>query len=139
MELKLTLAALSLSLLSMATANEQAQILIASIIGAGLGGYMGSYYFQGKSVSGQLTFRKRWAANLATGSILGPMATVWLSPRFPDIPPSFLALAAAGILGGCGVLFLTIFIPALFRWIPNRFLPPNPPNPTDPNPPTPPP
>jgi hypothetical protein len=67
------------------------------------------------------------------------MATVWLSPRFPDIPPSFLALAAAGILGGCGVLFLTIFIPALFRWIPNRFLPPNPPNPTDPNPPTPPP
>jgi len=126
MELKLTLAALSLSLLSMATANEQAQILIASIIGAGLGGYMGSYYFQGKSANGQLTFRKRWAANLATGIILAPSATVWLTPRYPDIPPSFLALAAAGILGGIGVLFLTIFVPTLFRWIQNRLPPPPP-------------
>ena len=126
MELKLTLTALSLSLISMATANEQAQILIASIIGAGLGGYMGSYYFQGKSASGQLTFRKRWAANLATGIILAPSATVWLTPRFPDIPPSFLALAAAGILGGIGVLFLTIFVPTLFRWIQNRLPPPPP-------------
>jgi len=137
MELKITLAAVTLSLLGMATMHEQAQILTASIIGAGLGGYMGSYYFQGKCTSGQLTFRKRWAANLATGSILGPMAAVWLSPRFPDIPPTFLALASAGILGGTGVLFLTIFIPALFRWIPIRFLPPNPPDP--PNPPPPPP
>jgi len=137
MELKITLAALTLSILGMATANEQAQILTASIIGAGLGGYMGSHYFQGKCANGQLTFRKRWAANLATGSILGPMAAVWLSPRFSDIPASFLALAAAGILGGTGVLFLTIFIPALFRWIPIRFLPPNPPDPPNPPPPSP--
>lgn len=136
MELKITLAALTLSLLGMATANEQAQITVAAVIGAGLGGYMGSYYFQGKSASGQLTFRKRWAANLATGVIFAPMATVWLEPRFPDVPPSFLALASAGILGGTGVLFLTIFIPSFFRWIQTRLLPANlPPPPTPPAPP----
>ena len=127
MEFKITIAAIALSLLGMATANEQAQILVASIVGAGLGGYMGSYYFQGKSAFGQLTFRKRWAANLATGTIFGPMATIWLVPRFPDIPTLFLALAAAGIVGGTGVLFLTIFIPSIFKWIQARFIPPSPP------------
>lgn len=132
MELKLTIGAICISMLGMITGNEQAQILVASVVGAGLGGYMGSYYFQGKSTSGQLTFSKRWAANLATGTILGPMATIWLVPRFPEIPTLFLALAAAGIVGGCGVLFLTIFIPAIFTWIKTRFLqmpPPTPPQP----------
>ena len=129
LELKLTICAIFVGTIAMMTPNEQAQILCASIIGAGLCGYMGSYYFQGKAASGQLTFRKRWAANLATGSTAGPFLTDWLQPRVPDIPPIHLALASGGAVGGFGVLTLTIAVPLLLKWIPGRISPPqNPPD-----------
>jgi len=129
LELKITLSALLFAGIAVISTNEQAQIICASIVGAGLCGYMGSYYFPGKSAGGQLTFQKRWAANLATGATAGPLITTWLQPYLPDAPPLFLALASGGAVGGIGVLLLTIAVPLLLKWIPTRFNPPpqNPP------------
>lgn len=125
-ETKITAIAVSFSLLGLMSPNDQAQTICAAVCGATLGGYMGSYFFPGK-VPGHITIRRRWAANLATGTCLGPMAAVWLAPRFPDMPILFLTLAAAGTIGAFGILFLTLLIPYVVRWTQNRLFPTQPP------------
>ena len=128
LELKITGAALFLGLVALLSPDQQAQTLIAAVMGAALGGYMGSFYFPG-AMPGHITLRRRWAANLATGTSLGPLMADWLQPRyFPDSPLLFVTLATAAAIGALGVLLLTLIIPPAFRCLQNKFFPPPPKN-----------
>lgn len=127
-ELKFVCVTLALSLVALISPNEQSQILCAAVIASGLSGYMGALFFPGKH-PGHLSLKRRWAANLCTGVCVGPAAAVHLHPSFPDQPLLFLTLVTSGAIGALGVLFLTLIIEPLFRWIIQRFLPPSPPRP----------
>lgn len=127
LELKLTFAVIVVSMIAAITPYEQAQVICAAVIGAGLGGLMGSYFFPGKA-PGPMTLRRRWASNLATGTICGPLLTDWMRPRyFPDSPVLFVSLFSGGAVGALGVLLLTVTIPPLSKWIVKKLFatPPN--------------
>ena len=124
LEFKITFAALAIAIAAALTPSQQAQVIIAAIIGAGLGGLMGSYYFPGRS-PGHITIRKRWITNSATGTICGPLLADWMQPKyFPESPILFVTLFAAGAVGALGVLLLTITIPPFYKWIVDRFFRP---------------
>lgn len=103
----------------MITNHETVQLFGISAVSSVLGGFVGAVYFPGVEVGEKKTVKDRWAANLCTGIIGGPLATLFIAAKFPDVevPIPVIAAACSGLIGMLGVLLLTIVVPILLKWI----------------------
>jgi hypothetical protein len=102
----------TVGLLAIAAITPDYEIQLACMCGIGgaLGGFIGAAQFPADT---KKSLMLRWFINFALAIFSGPAITAWLVPKLPEIPVSYLAILAGGLIAMVGVGALIILYPRL--------------------------
>ncbi len=116
--LKLEVSSMSAAaLFAIISPDQELKIVGWSMIGAILGGFVGTYFLQPKTIKDWML---RWLVNIIAGVIVGLVSIAHLEGKYPHIPITWQAMFVSSIVGPIIVLALPIGIPLLKTFLVNK-------------------
>ncbi len=110
------------SALAVLMPDDETRIIAFNALGAVLGGYAGASLHDkiASEEAPSMKLSTRWITNFTVSLPFAPILTQYVAGKFPDLSPTYIAIASGGILGITGVLLVCIAIPALKRRLKKR-------------------
>ena len=109
---------------SMYSGNEEWNVITASALGGVFGSVVGVFFtiFAKPSEWKWHIFGIRWAVNICSSTVLGPLAYWYFHRKYfiPDEPSPILAIACGGIIGALFILMFQPLIPWFQRLLQSR-------------------